>query len=61
MARYLDPQNDLIFKRIFSEHPHLLVSFLNALMPLAPGRLIESVEYLPPEQTPETPMKKNQP
>ncbi|MDR0395219.1 MAG: Rpn family recombination-promoting nuclease/putative transposase, partial [Tannerella sp.] len=34
MARYLDPKNDLIFKRIFGEHPHLLVSFLNALMPL---------------------------
>jgi predicted transposase/invertase (TIGR01784 family) len=59
MARYLDPKNDLIFKRIFGEHPHLLVSFLNALMPLAPGRLIEGVEYLPPEQTPETPLKKN--
>jgi predicted transposase/invertase (TIGR01784 family) len=59
MARYLDPKNDLIFKRIFGEHPHLLVSFLNALMPLAPGRLIERVEYLPPEQTPETPLKKN--
>ncbi|MDR2680550.1 MAG: hypothetical protein LBC47_07050 [Tannerella sp.] len=38
MARYLDPKNDLIFKRIFGEHPRLLVSFLNALMPLAPDR-----------------------
>jgi predicted transposase/invertase (TIGR01784 family) len=59
MARYLDPKNDLTFKRIFGEHPHLLISFLNALMPLPPGRLIESVEYLPAEQTPETPLKKN--
>ncbi|MDR3188055.1 MAG: Rpn family recombination-promoting nuclease/putative transposase, partial [Prevotellaceae bacterium] len=36
MARYLDPKNDLTFKRIFGEHPDLLISFLNALMPLAP-------------------------
>ncbi|MDR0711701.1 MAG: Rpn family recombination-promoting nuclease/putative transposase, partial [Prevotellaceae bacterium] len=34
MARYLDPKNDLTFKRIFGEHPDLLKSFLNALMPL---------------------------
>jgi hypothetical protein len=33
MARYLDPRNDLPFKRIFGEHPDLLMSFLNALMP----------------------------
>ncbi|MDR0687643.1 MAG: Rpn family recombination-promoting nuclease/putative transposase, partial [Prevotellaceae bacterium] len=33
MARYLDPKNDLTFKRIFGEHPDLLKSFLNALMP----------------------------
>ncbi|MDR2763613.1 MAG: Rpn family recombination-promoting nuclease/putative transposase, partial [Tannerella sp.] len=38
MARYLDPKNDLIFKRIFGTHPHLLTSFLNALMPLPPDR-----------------------
>jgi hypothetical protein len=28
MARYLDPKNDLPFKRIFGEHPDLLKSFL---------------------------------
>jgi predicted transposase/invertase (TIGR01784 family) len=59
MTRYLDPKNDLTFKRIFGEHPHLLVSFLNAVMPLAPGQHIESIKYLPPEQTPETPLGKN--
>lgn len=26
--RYLDPRNDLVFKRIFGEHPHILLSFL---------------------------------
>ena len=35
MARYLDAKNDLMFKRIFGEHPDLLTSFLNALIPLA--------------------------
>jgi predicted transposase/invertase (TIGR01784 family) len=59
MARYLDPKNDLTFKRIFGEHPDLLISFLNALMPLAPGQLIKSIEYLSPEQVPENPAKKN--
>ena len=59
MARYLDPKNDMTFKRIFGENPRLLISFLNALMPLDPGRLIESVEYLSPEQVPENPLNKN--
>jgi predicted transposase/invertase (TIGR01784 family) len=59
MARYLDPKNDLTFKRIFGEHPHLLISFLNALMPLPPGRKIDSIEYLSPEQAPEHPLGKH--
>ncbi|MDR0724809.1 MAG: Rpn family recombination-promoting nuclease/putative transposase, partial [Prevotellaceae bacterium] len=33
MGKYLDPKNDIPFKRIFGEHPELLISFLNALMP----------------------------
>jgi predicted transposase/invertase (TIGR01784 family) len=59
MARYLDPKNDLTFKRIFGEHPDLLKSFLNALMPLEPGQQIERLEYLSPEQVPDNPAKKN--
>ncbi|MDR2087491.1 MAG: Rpn family recombination-promoting nuclease/putative transposase, partial [Dysgonamonadaceae bacterium] len=59
MARYLDPKNDLPFKRIFGEHPDLLKSFLNALMPLEENQQIESLEYLPTEQVPENPAKKN--
>jgi predicted transposase/invertase (TIGR01784 family) len=59
MARYLDPKNDLTFKRIFGEHPDLLISFLNAVLPLAPGQEIVSIEYLPPEQTPERRKGKN--
>jgi predicted transposase/invertase (TIGR01784 family) len=59
MARYLDPKNDLTFKRIFGEHPDLLKSFLNALMPLEERQRIEDLKYLTPEQVPDTPAKKN--
>jgi predicted transposase/invertase (TIGR01784 family) len=59
MARYLDPKNDLPFKRIFGDHPDLLKSFLNALMPLEANQQIESLEYLRAEQVPENPAKKN--
>jgi predicted transposase/invertase (TIGR01784 family) len=59
MARYLDPKNDLTFKRIFGEHPDLLIHFLNALMPFTSDRMIQEVEYLPPEQVPDIPGKKN--
>ena len=59
MARYLDPRNDLIFKRIFGENPHLLMSFLNSLMPFEEGRFIEEIRYLPTEQVPDNPGKKD--
>ena len=31
--RYLDPKADLTFKRVFGEHPDLVISLLNALLP----------------------------
>ncbi len=58
MARYLDPRTDLTFKRIFGEHPDLLISFLNALMPFEPDRYITEVEYLPSEMVPDNPGRK---
>lgn len=57
--RYLDPKNDLTFKKVFGQHPHLLRSFLNALLPLPEGSFIESLEYLPAELVPEIPLIKN--
>jgi predicted transposase/invertase (TIGR01784 family) len=59
MGRYLDPKNDIPFKRIFGEHPELLKSFLNALMPFEKNQRIESLEYLPAEQVPDNPVKKD--
>lgn len=50
--RYLDPKTDIVFKKIFGEHPHLLISFLNALLPLPEDGLIKSLEYLSNEQVP---------
>lgn len=55
MAKYLDPKADVVFKRIFGEHPHLLKSFLNALLPLTEEQYIVELEYLTPEQTPQIP------
>ena len=57
--RYLDPKNDLVFKKIFGGHPNLVKSLLNALMPLQEGQLIETVEYLPTELVPLIPEMKD--
>lgn len=57
--RYLDPKADLTFKKIFGEHKDLLMSLLNALLPLEKDRQVESLEYLPAELVPELPLGKN--
>ena len=59
IMRYLDPKADLTFKKIFGEHKDLLISLLNALLPLADDEQIESVEYLSPELVPDTYVGKN--
>ena len=58
--RYLDPKADLTFKKVFGEHPDLVLSLLNALLPFKKDEeLITSVEYLPAEMVPENPLRKN--
>ena len=59
MAKYLDPKADVTFKKVFGEHKNLVMSLLNALLPLDEGKQVESIEYLPPELVPETPLGKN--
>jgi len=59
VMNYLDPKNDLTFKKVFGQHPHLLTSFLNAILPLPEGSFIESLEYLPVELAPENPLQKH--
>lgn len=52
--KYYDPRYDTTFKKVFL-HPDLLISFLNALLPLADDEQVESIEYLTPEMLPPTP------
>jgi predicted transposase/invertase (TIGR01784 family) len=57
--RYLDPKNDLVFKKVFGGHSNILLSLLNALLPLEEGQKIKSIEYLPFELVPEISIVKN--
>lgn len=57
--RYLNPKADLTFKRVFGEHPDLVMSFLNALLPLKPEESITDIEYLASEMVPDNPLRKN--
>jgi predicted transposase/invertase (TIGR01784 family) len=52
MSRYLDPKADVVFKKIFGDHPKLLISFLNALLPLPDACPIVTLTYLQNEQVP---------
>ena len=56
--KYLDPKADVTFKLVFGEHPDLVTSLLNALLPLDEDGQITHVEYLTPEMVPENPGKK---
>jgi predicted transposase/invertase (TIGR01784 family) len=58
MPRYLNPRSDIVFKKVFGQRKHLLKSFLNSVLPLAPDELIESLEYLSVEQIPTIPVLK---
>ena len=57
--KYLDPKTDLTFKKIFYKHPDLLISLLNALLPLSDDEQIQSIEYLPTELVPQLYLHKN--
>ena len=57
--RYLNPKADLTFKKVFGEHPDLVISLLNALLPLEENEEVTEIEYLPAELVPENPLRKN--
>lgn len=59
MAKYLDPKVDLTFKKIFGEHSDLVISLLNALLPLEEDEKIVTIEYLPSEIVPDDPLHKD--
>ena len=54
MSRYLDPTNDISFRKLFGteEHKSLLMSFLNSILNLEGNRKIKEVELLPKDQAP---------
>ena len=57
--RYLDPKADLTFKKVFGEHEDLVISLLNALLPLRADEEVIEVEYLPAELVPDNTLRKN--
>ncbi|MDR3328554.1 MAG: Rpn family recombination-promoting nuclease/putative transposase [Prevotellaceae bacterium] len=59
MAQYLNPKNDLTFKRVFGEHKHLCISLLNSLLPFDEAQQIVDVSYETGELVPELPNLKN--
>lgn len=60
MAKYLDPKADLTFKKVFGEHPDLVISLLNALLPFTTAEeYITSVQYLNAKLVPENLLRKN--
>jgi predicted transposase/invertase (TIGR01784 family) len=50
MPHYLDPKNDLTFKRVFGEHKHLCMSLINSMLQLE--KPIVSIEYQTGELVP---------
>jgi len=58
-GKYLNPKADLTFKLVFGEHPDLVMSLLNALLPIAEDNPIVSVEYQTPELVPDRKGKKD--
>ncbi|MCL2652041.1 MAG: Rpn family recombination-promoting nuclease/putative transposase [Candidatus Azobacteroides sp.] len=51
MANYLDPKNDLTFKRVFGQHKHLCISLINSMIPFE--NPVVSIEYNTGELIPE--------
>ena len=57
--QYLDPKNDLTFRKIFGEHPHIMKSFLNSILPLQKEQYITELTYEDPAMLPELPELKH--
>ena len=52
--KFVDPRNDVAFKKIFGneEHKEILISFLNAVLDLTEDKEIQEIELLNPYQAP---------
>lgn len=60
ISRFLDPKNDVAFKKIFGteEHKDILIHFINDVLELKGNDQVEDVTFLSPVQDPEIASKK---
>lgn len=60
ISKFLDPKNDVAFKKVFGSEKHkdILIHFINDILELKGNNQIEDVEYLSPIQDPEIASKK---
>lgn len=60
ISKFLDPKNDVAFKKVFGSEKHkdILIHFINDILELQGNNQIEDVEYLSPIQDPEIASKK---
>jgi predicted transposase/invertase (TIGR01784 family) len=56
--KYLDPKNDLTFKKLFGEHADLTISLLNALLDFDDSNKIETLIFSDPQLVPDNPVSK---
>lgn len=56
MIELLDPKADITFKRVFADHPHVLIDLLNSVLPIEYP--IQKIEYLPTELFTDDPRNK---
>ena len=49
---YADLKNDVVFRKVFGQHPRVLAGLLNDLLDRSGDRAIAEIEYLPGEQVP---------
>ena len=60
LSKFLDPKNDVAFKKLFGseEHKDILIHFINDILELKGNDQIEEVTFLSPIQDPEIASKK---
>lgn len=60
LSKFLDPKNDIAFKRVFGSENHkdILIHFINDILELKDNAQIESIEFLSPIQDPDIAYKK---
>ncbi|HJK86916.1 MAG TPA: Rpn family recombination-promoting nuclease/putative transposase [Candidatus Megaira endosymbiont of Nemacystus decipiens] len=60
LSKFLDPKNDVAFKRIFGseDNKNILIRFINDILGLKGAEEVKSVQFLSPVQDPEISCKK---